>query len=232
MTATDFRATSPYARPEAPVREKQRPENRLGRVAAWSGGIALGCAVIPPLRWATIAFATAALVMGIIALGPTRRQTGRGGIAGIAIVLAVLSFVGMVASQAAFSAVGGGSKAAPIGTPVPLAVAQAQTTETVLATQAKVEIGKVSQELDSSGVMRTSLSVTVTNISKGTLSYDFEFTALDKKGRPISGGVDTAYIPTLDPGQSATVKVFNILNDTLSAELLKATFQTTKASSY
>ncbi len=232
MTAMDVRTSSPYARPEAPVREKKKTENRLGKAATWSGGIALACAVVPPLRWATIAFGTAALLMGITGLGSSRRRTGKGDSAWIGIILAILAGIGLVASQAAFSAVSsvGGADPKPVIAPLPPAVAQSQTTATVLASKARVEIGAVVQELDPSGITRTSLTVVVTNISKGTLSFDLEFAALDGKGKTVT--TDTAFIPTLGAGKSAGVRVFNILNDALAAKILAAKFEVVKASTY
>lgn len=231
MTAIDHRAPSPYARPEAPVRVR-RTVNRLGKAAVWSGGIALACAVVPMLHWATIAFGTAALVMGITGLGSRRRSAGKADTSWIAIVLAVLAFVGMVASQAAFTAVTSvaRSDAKPVIAPVAPAVAQAETTQAVLARQAKVEVGSVFQELDPSGITRTALTVTVTNIGSQTRSFDLEFAAIDAKGRTIT--TDTAFVPILGAGKSASVRVFNILNDDLTAKILSAEFTVVKASSY
>jgi hypothetical protein len=227
MTATDFRAQSPYARPEAPVAKKRR-EYRLDKSAAWMGGIALGCGLVPMLRWAAIGFGTAALLMGITSLGRPRRPGARRDTAWIAIVLAVLAAFGMVASQNAFSAVKG--KPAQAATTAPTAVVQAQTTEQVLATQAKVDIGKVFSELDPSGVKQTSLSVAVTNISGHSLAFDLEFVALDANGKVITH--DEAFIPALGAGKSASVRVFNLLGQDMASKLSTATFQVVKASSY
>lgn len=231
MTAIDHRAPSPYARPEAPVRVK-RTVNRLGKSAVWCGGIALACAVVPMLHWATIAFGTAALLMGITGLGSRRRAAGKAEIAWVGILLAILAFVGMVASQAAFSAVTsvGRSDAKPVVTRVAPAAAQAATTQTVLSTQVKVEIGNVSQELDPSGITRTALTISVTNISNVTRSFDLEVEAVDAKGRRIT--TDTAFVPILGAGKSASVRVFNILNDDLAAKILTAKFTVVKANSY
>ncbi|GAA0627378.1 hypothetical protein GCM10009547_33640 [Sporichthya brevicatena] len=234
MTATapsreHGRAQSPYARPEAPDREKKPREFRLDRTAAWLGGIALGCAVVPMLRWATIAFGTAALLMGITSLGRPKRAGARRDVAGIAIALAVLSGFGMVASQTAFSAVGG-EKKKPVVNTAPPEVVQALTTEQVLSRQAKVEIGKVTSELDPSGIKESSLAVSITNVSGKTLSFDFEFVALDAKGKEITR--DNAFVPTLGDGKIAAIKVFNILGNEMAEKLSGATFKIVKASAY
>jgi hypothetical protein len=218
---------SPYARPEAAVAKKRR-EYRLDKSAAYLGGIAFACAIVPMLRWAAIGFGTAALLMGITSLGTPRRQSQRRDVAWIAILLAIFAAVGMVASQTVFSAVHP-KKAAPVNT-APIEVVQAATTEQVLKSQAKVDIGKVHSELDPSGVKITSLALALTNISGKTLSYDVEVVAIDAKGKVITR--DSAFIPALEDGTTANVRVFNLLGDDMAAKLATATFQVVKASSY
>lgn len=228
MTATDFRAQkSPYARPEAPVAKKRR-ERRLDKSAAWMGGIALGCAVVPMLRWAAIGFGTAALLMGITSLGSSKRNGARRDSAWIAIALSILAAFGMVASQTVFDSVH--SKKTPVANPAPIEQVQAATTEQVLKSQARVDIGKVFSELDPSGVKQTSLAMSVTNISGKTLSFDLEIVAIDATGKVITR--DSAYIPTLEAGQAASVRVFNLLGDDMASKLATATFRVIKASSY
>jgi hypothetical protein len=218
---------SPYARPEAPVAKKRR-EYRLDKSAAWMGGLALGCAVVPMLRWAAIGFGTASLLMGITSLGTPKRKGQRRDTAWIAIALSILAAFGMVASQTVFGAVHS-KKPAPVNT-APIEVVQAATTEQVLRSQAKVDIGKVYGELDPSGVTMTSLPVALTNISGKTLSYDIEIVAIDAKGKVITH--DSAFIPSLENGQTANVRVMNLLGDDMAAKLATATFQVVKASSY
>jgi hypothetical protein len=218
---------SPYARPEAPVAKKRR-ERRLDKSAAWMGGFALGCAVVPMLRWAAIGFGTAALLMGITSLGSPKRKGMRRDTAWIAIVLSILAAFGMVASQTVFGAVHGHK--APVVNSAPIDVTQAATTDQVLKNQAKVNIGKVFTELDSSGVKQTSLAMSVTNISGHTLTFDIEVVAIDAKGKVITR--DSAFIPALENGTDASVRVFNLLGDDMAAKLATATFQVVKASSY
>lgn len=228
MTATDFRAQSPYARPEAPAAKKRR-EYRLDKSAAWMGGIALACAFVPMLRWAAIGFGTAALLMGITSLGSPRRKGAKRETAWFAIALAILSAFGMVASQTVFSAVGSAKPAAVVNTAPPEVVA-ALTTEQVLGSQAKVEIGKVFSELEGSGVKQTSLAVAITNISGKTLSYDLEIVALDARGKAIT--TDMAFIPSLGDGKSASIRVFNLLGSEMASALSTATFKVVRANSY
>jgi hypothetical protein len=146
----------------------------------------------------------------------------------IAIVLSILAAIGMVASQTVFGAVHS-SKAAPAST-TPIEVSQAATTEQVLKSQATVELGKVFTELDSSGVPQTSLAMTVKNIGGRSLTFDIEVVAIDAKGKVITR--DSAFIPALENGTTASVRVFNVLGPDLAAKLATATFQVVKASSY
>lgn len=227
MTATDFRAQSPYARPEAPAPKKRR-EFRLDKSAAWMGGIALGCAVVPMLRWAAIGFGTAALLMGITSLGTPKRKGVRRDTAWIAIALSVLAAFGMVASETVFSAVG--SKPVPVVNTAPPEVVAALTTEQVLKSQAQVVIGKVYSELEGSGIKQTSLAVTVTNISGKMLSFDLEFAALDKDGKEITR--DIAFVPSLEAGKTASIRVFNILGNEMAQKMSNGSFKVVKASSY
>lgn len=227
MTATDLRTQSPYARPEAPVAKKRR-EYRLDKSAAYMGGIALGCAVVPMLRWAAIGFGTAALLMGITSLGSPKRKGAKRETAWIAIALAILSAFGMVASQTVFSAVGN-DKAAPVVRTAPPAEVVALTTEQVLNSQAKIEFGKVHSELEGSGVKQTALALTITNISGKTLSFDMEIQATDAKGNVIT--TDALYVPALGDGKSANVRVFNLLGSDMASALSTATFKVVKASS-
>jgi hypothetical protein len=233
MTATapsreHGRAQSPYARPEAPVAKKRR-QYRLDKSAAWMGGIALGCAVVPMLRWAAIGFGTAALLMGITSLGSPKKKGIRRDTAWIAIALSILAAFGMVASDTAISAVGG-DKPAPVVNAAPPAEVQALTTEQVLTSQAKVEFGKVFSELEGSGVKQTSLALLVTNISGKTLSFDMEIQAFDAKGKLIT--VDNLFVPALGDGKSANVRVFNLLGSDMASALSTATFKVVKASAY
>lgn len=227
MTATDFRAQSPYARPEAPAPKKRR-EFRLDKSAAWMGGIALGCAVVPMLRWAAIGFGTAALLMGVTSLGTPKRKGVRRDTAWIAIALSILAAFGMVASETVFSAVG--SKPVPVVHSAPSEVVAALTTEQVLKSQAQVVIGKVYSELEGSGIKQTSLAVTVTNISGKMLSLDLEFAALDKGGKEITR--DIAFVPSLEAGKTASVRVFNILGNEMAQKMSNGSFKVVKASSY
>lgn len=219
--------SSPAARTTRPA---LRPENRFATTAIAAGAMALVCALVPALRAAGIVASTAGLLMGISLLGRARRRGDGADTAWVAIALAILAGVGLLASQAAFGAVAGPERpTTSVGAPS-IEDAQAATTEQVLAEQLRVQVGEVAVGLDPSGLTASSLPVTVTNISGRTLTYDVEFEARTKVGKRIT--TDSAHIPLLAAGQSATVQVFNIVNNQLAPKFEDALFRPIKASSY
>jgi hypothetical protein len=151
---------------------------------------------------------------------------GRAPIAWAALVLAVLASVGLIASKAAFGSVADtnptvGPSAAP-GVPAP-----SPAVHNIIGTVITVSFGAPRSELEGTGKHMVSVPVTVTNINGKAGTYDLTFQALDSKGHLIT--TDTAYVPDLDGGQSAQLRVFNIVNDTLVAQLMKAQFRVVEA---
>ena len=101
------------------------------------------------------------------------------------------------------------------------------TTEEILNNYAKVEILGYEEEEDalSDGALR----VKVTNIADSSNSYSFAFEAVDENGDRLD--TDDAYVESLAPGQSTTIKTFKY--SLLSTEdLKKAVFKIYKASMY
>ncbi len=87
----------------------------------------------------------------------------------------------------------------------------------------QVTIGKLLLTTDYSGVTQTSLPVTVTNTGPLTHSFDITIVALDKNGNRITA--DTGTAANLRPGQSAQLRVLELVNDALVRALTTATFQ-------
>ncbi|MGQ0631129.1 MAG: hypothetical protein ACT4P1_08800 [Sporichthyaceae bacterium] len=228
MSVLEVYPTPRIARPDSPVRVLRR-DNRLGALATGAGAAAVVCAVVPGLRPVGLALATAGLLMGISMLGQHRSVIGaRRDSAWVAIALAVLAGVGLVTSQIAFGAAGAtGAAGGPIGVVAPT---PAQSTADVLR-QAKVEIGKLSTELDASGITRSALAVTVTNLASQARSYELEFEALTVVGNKRIT-TDSVLVPVLEPGRSANVAVFSILSDTFASQLKGAKFTVIRAEAY
>ena len=150
---------------------------------------------------------------------------GKAPIAWAALVLTVLTGVGVVASKAAFGEVAEtptpGPTAAP-GVPAP-----SPAVHNILGTVITVTFGAPRTELEDTGKHMVSVPVTVTNINNKSGTYDLTFQALDSKGRLIT--TDSAYVPNLAGNQSAQLRVFSLVNDTLVAQIMKAQFRVVEA---
>jgi hypothetical protein len=86
-----------------------------------------------------------------------------------------------------------------------------------------VSIGKLTITKDNTGVPQTSLPIAVTNTGPLTHSFDVTIVALDSTGRRIT--TDTGTAANLRPGQTAQLRVLEIVNDALVHALTTATFQ-------
>jgi hypothetical protein len=86
-----------------------------------------------------------------------------------------------------------------------------------------VSIGKLTITKDNTGVPQTSLPIAVTNTGSLTHSFDVTIVALDDTGRRIT--TDTGTAANLRPGQTAQLRVLEIVNDALVHALTTATFQ-------
>lgn len=93
-----------------------------------------------------------------------------------------------------------------------------------------VTIGKLTMANDYTGVPQTSLPVTVTNTGPLTHSFDVTIVALDKNGQRITS--DTGTAANLRPGQTAQLRVLEIVNDALVKALTTATFQVQSTFAY
>ncbi|HEY2834634.1 MAG TPA: hypothetical protein VGJ14_19600 [Sporichthyaceae bacterium] len=212
----------------ADYEQRVRPaKDPLGRVSVACGLFALVCAMVPPARTLGLLTCFVGILLGLITAARGRRNRRDGvEVAWAGLVLAVLSGVGLVASQAAFGSVAdtnptAGPSAAP-GVPAP-----SPAVANVLGTVITVSFGSPRTELEDTGKHMVSVPVTVTNINGHAGSYDLTFQALDSKGRLIT--TDSAYVPNLDGRQSAQLRVFNIVNDTLVPQLMKARFRVVEA---
>jgi hypothetical protein len=87
----------------------------------------------------------------------------------------------------------------------------------------KISIGKLLMSKDATGLQQTSLPVTVTNTGPLTHSFDITIAAYTKDGQRIT--MDTGTAANLRPGQTANLRVLEIVNDKLVAALQDARFQ-------
>jgi hypothetical protein len=87
----------------------------------------------------------------------------------------------------------------------------------------KIAIGKLLMSKDATGLQQTSLPVTVTNTGPLTHSFDITIAAYTQDGQRIT--MDTGTAANLRPGQTANLRVLEIVNDKLVAALRDAHFQ-------
>jgi hypothetical protein len=87
----------------------------------------------------------------------------------------------------------------------------------------KITIGKLLLSKDATGLLQTSLPVTVTNTGPMTHSFDITIAAYTKDGQRIT--MDTGTAANLRPGQTANLRVLEIVNDKLVTALKDARFQ-------
>jgi hypothetical protein len=93
-----------------------------------------------------------------------------------------------------------------------------------------VKIGKLMLTTDNTGVTQTSLPVSVTNTGGLTHSFDITIVAVDPNGNRIT--TDTGTAANLRPGQTAQLRVLEIVNDALVRALTTATFQVQSVFTY
>jgi hypothetical protein len=187
---------------------------------------AFGCAFVPSARTYGAAACAVAVVLGLVARRRARRARPQGAeMAWAGLILAVLSGIGLVASQSAFGSVHSSS-----GTPQVTDGQNSGVASPAVGKNIEVKFGSPIVELEEFGLRKVSVPVTITNKAQRRTSFDLDFAARDAKGKTIT--VDSAYVPGLAEGQVATIRVFNIVNDALLEKLMDATFVVTSAVAY
>ena len=96
--------------------------------------------------------------------------------------------------------------------------------------QIKVDAEAMTIGHDPSGVAQTSLPLHITNIGGQVRSFDITIAARDAGGATITK--DTGTAANLQPGQSAEVRVLDIVNDAIVEKLRAATFAVTDVFAY
>lgn len=207
-----------------------RPRRRdpVARASIVLALFAFGCAFVPSARTYGLAACALAIALGLVARRRARRVRPQGAeMAWAGLILAVLSGIGLVASQSAFGSVAHQpTTQQPAGSDGKPAV----VVPGVVGTDLDVKFGSPTIELEEFGLRKMSVPVTITNRSDRRASFDLDFEARDAKGKVIT--TDDAFVPGLAGEQVAQIRVFNIVNDKLLEELMKATFTVTSAVAY
>ncbi len=94
----------------------------------------------------------------------------------------------------------------------------------------KIEIGKLGVAFDDTGIEHTSLPLKVTNTGSKVRSFDITVAAKDDEGEAVTE--DTGTAANLLPGQSADVRVLDLVNNDMAEKLKDATFAVTDVFAY
>lgn len=213
---------------------RRRRRDPAARASVLCGLVAFGTIFVPPARVYGVGACVVALLLAVIARRRNRltlRQGSEIPLAGL--ILAAFAGIGLVASASAFGSVAAPAPSvAPSVSPdgPPAAAPGNGQSGRVAGTDLDVVFGVQHVELEDSGLRTMNLPVTVTNRSDRSASFDIDFEARDAAGKSIT--TDTAYVPNLAAGQSAQLRVFNLVNDRLLEELGMAGFVVTGAVAY
>lgn len=184
----------------------------------------LGSAV-PIINNVSFFFAIVSLVLGIVGLVAIKKGKSVGqGLAITTIILSVLTFVIVIATQSFY-----GKVVDDIGNSVTETLNDFDGTNTdkLLETSVDVALGtfvfNAGAEADYTYDDTTELPVTITNKLSERASYSVKIEAVDGSGARIAE--DTVYATDLNPGQSVSEKAFQyVTSDTVEA-LKTATFK-------
>jgi hypothetical protein len=204
-----------------PVVAPPRPAKGSGlAVAAFVLAIvALLLSLVPILNNGAFFLGLVGLGLGIPAYLGGRKGKRRGkGLALAAVILSVVSMVGVVASQSFY-----GNALDQVSESLDTSIGG--NTDKVLAEFVTVEHGKFTYKKDEFGSEETALPVKITNKGDKAMSFDITIEALDSSGARI--GDDTVYVNALAPGKTANEVIFEFADN--GAQLAKATFKVSEA---
>lgn len=185
---------------------------------------------LPILNNISFFFAFIALIFGIIGLIAIRKGKRVGqGLAIATIILSIITFVVVLASQAFYSKV-----AEDVSNSVNESVNDfdGTNTEKLLETSVDVTLGKFAHntgtEAEYSYDDTTELPVTIKNKASEKSSYTIKIEAVDASGTRIAE--DTIYVSDLNPGQSMSEKAFEYVEEGKLEALKTATFKVLEVS--
>lgn len=213
---------------------RRRRRDPAARASVLCGLAAFGAIFVPPARTYGVGACVLALLLAVISRRRNRLTLRAGSEIPLAgLILAAFAGIGLVASASAFGSVAEPAPSiAPSVSPdgVPAVAPGNGQSARVAGADLDVLFGVPHVELEDSGLRTMNLPVTVTNRSDRRASFDIDFEARDSSGKSIT--TDSAYVPDLAAGQSAQLRVFNLVNDRLLEELGKAGFVVTGAVAY
>ena len=175
---------------------------------------------IPIFNNASFFFAVVSLIFGVIGLVAIKKGKRVGqGLAIATIILSVLTFVVVLATQSFY-----GKVAEDVGNSVNESMNDFDGTNTdkLLETSVDVTIGKFAVTNDGY-IDSTELPVTVKNKASEKASYTVKIEAVDADGTRVAD--DTIYVTDLNAGQSVSEKAFQYVESGKVEALKTATFK-------
>lgn len=183
---------------------------------------------VPILNNVSFFFAIVSLILGVIGLIGIRKGKRVGqGLAVATIILSVLTFVVVLATQSFF-----GKVADEVSNSINESVSDFDGTNTdkLLETSVDVTIGDFvfdpGTEAEYSYDDKMELPVTVKNKSSEKASYSVQIEAVDAEGNRIAE--ETIYVSDLNPGQAVSEKAFEYVEESKLEALKTAEFKILK----
>lgn len=190
------------------------------------GIIGLLLSGVPIINNFAFVLAVLGLACGIIGLVGVKKGKRKGGkMAVVAIVLSVLAFAIVLASQAFYGKVLDDASKSVDETAGKMS---GEKTDDLLKTDVDVKLGKFEATQDEYGIDKTVLPVKVTNKNAEAKSYSIQVEAVDAKGNRIAD--DYVHANDLGAGQTQDFKVFEFVASDKVEALKAATFKIVKVS--
>jgi len=222
-----------FARPpllDEPAAPEHGPYDPLAGASASVGVLAVAAAAFEQLRMVGLPACAVAVLLAFASWRRSRAQSRPPRVTAWAgVLLAGLASAALLGAPAAFGSVSDPGNTPPVAAPAPPA-ADANSplpTAQVLTRDVTVIFGTPYTELDNTGLVMATVPVSVQNITDHTASYNLQFAARDTTGQLIT--TDSAFVPDVAAGQTAQIRVFNIVNNTLVPKLMKAHYSVTQA---
>ena len=185
------------------------------------GSIGILLSAVPIINNFAAVLAVVGLVFGIIGLIGVKKGKRRGrGIAIAAIILSILAFVIVIASQSFYSST---LNEASKEMEKSIDKASGDATADILGKDVDVQLGEFVATTDEYGLVSTLLTVTTKNKLPEAKTYTIKIEAVDTNGNRVAD--DTVYADKLGAGQTQVLEAFKLVESTKVDALKTATFK-------
>ncbi|MCD7100731.1 DUF4190 domain-containing protein [Pseudoclavibacter sp. 13-3] len=228
--------TQPTYTPPTPAPQRPREPQHQGAGGLVITGFVLAIVAIvlcfvPIVNNFAFVLAVVGLIFGIIGLvGASKGKHGGKGLAIAAIVISVVSGIGVLASQAFYSAALNKVSEGLDEVSASLDAATGDKTDELLGTAVDVQLGQFTATTGQYGITDTGLPVHVTNKTTESHSYSIHIEAVDAQGTRILD--DYLHADGLGAGQSQDFKEFQFVSSDKIDAMKNAQFKVVEVSQY